>query len=141
MVTRSFAVRDFDALDVLSARFDSAAIGDFIAATKSAHAIVLSTPVYKATYSGALKVLVDLVPPDALVGKVALGIATTKLAAHGVEVSTAYAALFRFFRTRTSATLALVDDDFTAEGTSYVLSERAREQVVSAADVLVASLG
>ena len=40
-----------------------------IEAVSSASAVVFSSPVYKATYSGGLKLLIDLIPPDALRGK------------------------------------------------------------------------
>lgn len=41
-----------------------------------ARAIVISTPVYKAAYSGVLKVFLDLLPQTALKGKVVLPLAT-----------------------------------------------------------------
>jgi len=41
-----------------------------------ARAIVVSTPVYKAAYSGVLKVFLDLLPQTALKGKVVLPLAT-----------------------------------------------------------------
>lgn len=41
-----------------------------------ARAVVIATPVYKAAYSGVLKVFLDLLPQTALQGKVALPLAT-----------------------------------------------------------------
>lgn len=41
-----------------------------------AHAIVVATPVYKAAYSGVLKVFLDLLPQSALKGKTVLPLAT-----------------------------------------------------------------
>jgi FMN reductase len=38
--------------------------------------VVVSTPIYRATYSGLLKVFFDLLPQDALAGRVAIPIAT-----------------------------------------------------------------
>src|SRR5207247_11181404 len=38
--------------------------------------VVVSTPIYRATYSGLLKVFFDLLPQDALARKVAIAIAT-----------------------------------------------------------------
>lgn len=48
--------------------------------------VVVSTPIYRATYSGLLKVFFDLLPPDALVGKVAIPIATGGSPAHLLAV-------------------------------------------------------
>jgi FMN reductase len=134
---RSFSLRDFEPADVLHARMDAPAVVELVAAVKSTSAIVLSSPVYKATYSGALKVIVDLLPPDALVGKAALGIATTKLAAHGVYVSTAYAALFGFFRAQALETLVLLDDDLKADGPSFAASAAAVGRIEAAARSIV----
>jgi FMN reductase len=47
-----------------------------IAAVHRASAIVVATPVYKAAYSGVLKVFLDLLPQDALKDKVVLPLAT-----------------------------------------------------------------
>jgi FMN reductase len=98
---------------------------------------VLSTPVYKATYAGGLKAIVDLIPPDALVGKPALGIATTKLASHGVEVDRAFRALFAFFRARTNETLVVNDDELRVDGASGTLAAAAEARVEREARALI----
>jgi FMN reductase len=140
IATRSFSLRDFDAADVVYARMKVPAIGEFVEAVKSASAIVLSTPVYKATYSGALKALVDLIPPDALTGKPALGVATTKLAAHGLEVSRSYDALFAFFRARGLDTLVVLDDDLKADGASFAAAGSATWRIEEAAQAVAKAL-
>ena len=47
-----------------------------IEAVDDATAVVIATPVYKAAYSGVLKVFLDLLPQTALKGKVVLPLAT-----------------------------------------------------------------
>jgi NAD(P)H-dependent FMN reductase len=113
---RTFSLGDFEPADVLYGRGDAPATKVFLDAVKASAAIVLATPVYKATYAGGLKAIVDLIPPDALVGRPALGIATTKLHAHGAEVEQAYKSLFAFFRTGTSETIVVLDDEFETSG-------------------------
>jgi FMN reductase len=108
-----WSLADFDAADVLFARVAAPGVVRFVDAVKQAAGLVLATPVYKGVYTGALKAIVDLVPPDALVDKPALGIATARQAGHGVSVDHAYRALFAFFRVRALDTLFLVDDDVT----------------------------
>ena len=137
---KSFSLRDFDAGDVLFARASVPAIASFVEAAKTAAAVVLSTPVYKATYSGGLKALVDLIPPDALVGKPALGIATTKLPEHAVSVGAGYAALFGFFRARALDTLVVLDSLRDGVGTALTLGAAARDRVRAAAHSLRAAL-
>jgi FMN reductase len=137
---KAFSLRDFDAADVLFARTSAPAIASFVDAAKTATAIVLSTPVYKATYAGGLKALVDLIPPEALVGKPALGIATTRLPEHGVSVHLGYAGLFDFFRARALDSLVVLDSQFEGEGASLTLGAAARERARAAARSLQVAL-
>lgn len=75
-------VRDLPAEDLLYARFDSAAINAATAQVTAADAVIISTPVYKAAYTGILKAFLDLLPQKALAGKPILPIATGGTLAH-----------------------------------------------------------
>jgi FMN reductase len=134
---RVFALRDFDPSDLLLGRPSGATTKAFVEAVTGSAAIVLSTPVYKATYSGGLKAIVDLIPPDALVGKPALGIATTKLDAHGREVDRAYRALFTFFRARPIDVLVVLDDELRWSDGQGTLAPAAHERLETVARELV----
>jgi FMN reductase len=68
--------------DALLARREDPEVADAVAAVLGARIIVVSTPIYRATYSGLLKVFFDLLPQDALAGKVTVAIATGATAAH-----------------------------------------------------------
>jgi FMN reductase len=57
--------------DALLLRRKDGAVDDAIAQAISADALVIGTPVYRATYSGQLKAFLDLFPQDALRGSVA----------------------------------------------------------------------
>lgn len=94
----SFTLQDFEPTNVWTANAEAHDVKKFIAAVTEADGIVLSTPVYKATYTGVLKSIVDLIPPDALEGKVGLPIATGRRAAHLESAARAYSDLFTFFR-------------------------------------------
>jgi FMN reductase len=106
-------VRDFDPGDVFFSRSDAPAVKRFVESVRGAAAVVFSTPVYKATYAGALKALVDLIPSDALAGKPALGIGTTPLDGHGGEFARSFDALFSFFKARPLGTLLVLDGEVT----------------------------
>ena len=71
----SYQVRDFPAEDLLHARFDSPKIIDLLQQIERADGLVIATPVYKASFSGALKTVLDLLPERALSHKVVDGIA------------------------------------------------------------------
>lgn len=79
-------VRDFPAEDLLHARFDSPAVKQLQAVVASADGLVVGTPVYKASFTGALKVLLDLLPERALAHKVVLPLASGGSPAHLLAV-------------------------------------------------------
>jgi FMN reductase len=62
--------------DALLGRRTSVEVERALAAVGTADIVVASTPVYRATYTGLLKVFFDLLAQGALVGKVGIGIAT-----------------------------------------------------------------
>src|SRR5688572_18510882 len=74
-VTRSIELIDLPA-GALLGREASPAVDAALAAVGAADILVIGTPVYRASYSGLLKVFFDLLEPDALAGKAALLIAT-----------------------------------------------------------------
>jgi FMN reductase len=82
----TFQVRDFPAQDLLHARFDSPHVLNFLELVDKADGLVVATPVYKASFSGALKTLLDLLPERALGHKVVLPIATGGSIAHMLAV-------------------------------------------------------
>ena len=82
----SYQVRDFPAEDLLHARFDSPHIINLLAQIERADGLVIATPVYKASFSGALKTVLDLLPERALSHKVVLPIATGGSIAHMLAV-------------------------------------------------------
>ena len=81
-----FDVHQFAPAELLLARFDSPAIRNFAAQVSRADGLIVGTPVYKASFSGALKVLLDLLPERALAHKPVLPIATGGTPAHMLAV-------------------------------------------------------
>jgi len=69
-------IRDLSPQALLLADWNHASVKRAIAQVESASALVIATPVYKAAYSGVLKVFLDLLPQTALKGKVVLPLAT-----------------------------------------------------------------
>lgn len=82
----SYQVRDFNAEDLLFANFNSPAVQQLIEQISRADGLVVATPVYKASFSGALKTLLDVLPERALNNKVVLPIATGGSSAHMLAV-------------------------------------------------------
>ena len=69
-------VRDLPARALLLADYDDAAIARAVRDVADADAIVIATPIYKASYTGLLKAFLDLLPQDGLAGKLVLPLAT-----------------------------------------------------------------
>src|SRR5262245_13055297 len=68
--------RDLDSLpaDGLLGRAAAPAVDAALEAVVAADLLLVATPIYRATYSGLLKVFFDLLPADALAGSVAIPI-------------------------------------------------------------------
>ena len=69
-------IRELPAEALLLVQCGHPAIVKALAQVEQARAIVVATPVYKAAYSGVLKVFLDLLPQTALAGKTVLPLAT-----------------------------------------------------------------
>ncbi|HZX07459.1 NADPH-dependent FMN reductase [Kribbella sp.] len=75
-------LRDLPAEPLVRGQADHPEIAAAAAVLDAADAVVVTTPVYKAAYSGLLKVFLDLLPQYALKGKTVLPLATGGTPAH-----------------------------------------------------------
>lgn len=69
-------VRDLSAQALILADFGHPTISHAVGRVAKASVVVVATPVYKAAYSGVLKVFLDLLPQEGLAGKTVLPLAT-----------------------------------------------------------------
>ena len=76
------SVRELPAEALLTADAAHPQLKGAIQAVEAADGVIVATPIYKAAYSGALKTFLDVLPQDALAGKVVLPIATGGSLAH-----------------------------------------------------------
>ena len=74
--TNAIRVRHFDAEDLLHARFESETVVEYLRSVRDSAGLMIATPVYKASFAGALKVLLDLLPERALTNKIVLPLVT-----------------------------------------------------------------
>ncbi len=75
-------VRSLPPEDLIYTKFDSPAIIEANRLIEQADAVVVATPIYKASYTGVLKTFLDLIPQKGLQGKVILPIAIGGTIAH-----------------------------------------------------------
>lgn len=74
--TVALQVRELPAHALLRADVKDPAILDALARVRDADAVVVGTPIHKASFSGVLKAFLDVLPQDGLAGKLVLPLAT-----------------------------------------------------------------
>jgi FMN reductase len=82
ITARRLAVRDLPAADLLSGNASHPAIGSALAEIADADGLIVATPIYKASYTGLLKCLLDVLPQSGFAGKAVLPLATGGTLAH-----------------------------------------------------------
>jgi FMN reductase len=80
------SIRELPATALLHADIQEPALARALAQVQAAELVLVATPIYKAAYSGVLKLFLDLLPPDALRGKRVLPLATGGSVAHLLAV-------------------------------------------------------
>jgi len=75
-------VQDVPAEDLIGGNYGSAAAGALRARVSRAKAVLIASPVYKASFAGGLKALLDLLDEKGLAGKLVLPIASGGSPAH-----------------------------------------------------------
>lgn len=116
VVVHRFSLANFEPHAVLHGHVEHPTVANFIARVTEGQGLLLTTPVYKASYSGALKSIVDLLPSTSLEGKVAFGIATARRRADLEATANSYAQLFTFFNVRqVIATAAFLDEELPTQ--------------------------
>ncbi|WP_338452964.1 NADPH-dependent FMN reductase [Niallia oryzisoli] len=87
-------VRDLPPEDLIYANFNSPAVNQALEKVKQAHALIVISPVYKASYTGVLKTFFDLIPEKGLAEKVILPIANGGSIAHLLSLEYSFKPLF-----------------------------------------------
>lgn len=141
VTVHAHSIDSFDPDAVLHARVDSPSLARFTEHVGDAQGLLLSSPVYKASYAGALKAVVDLIPYDALVGKVGFAIATARSRAHLDATARAFSHLWTFFRVgHPIAELTLLDDEIFADAEARRFDVRVEQQLDERAAAIVRAL-
>ncbi|WP_144633953.1 NADPH-dependent FMN reductase [Bordetella genomosp. 13] len=81
-VIREAGLRDIPAEDLIEGRYTSHAAADLRRRVEAADVLLVSTPVYKASFAGGLKAVLDLLDERSLADKIVLPIATGGSPAH-----------------------------------------------------------
>ena len=87
-----------------------------VEAIESADALIVGSPVYKGSYAGLFKHLIDFVAPEALIGKPVVLTATGGGPRHALVVEHSLRPLFGFFSAQAAPTAVYAGDTEIAEG-------------------------
>lgn len=116
------SILDFPAEDLVQARYGSQSFAPFIEAVAAASGIVVSTPVYKASFSGGLKALLDILPQEALLGKAILPLASAGTISHLLAIDYALKPVLSVLGARDiEQGVFAVDDQFEKHEGGYSL--------------------
>jgi FMN reductase len=123
--------------DDLLGRTRTPEIARALASVAAARVLVIATPVYRASYSGLLKCFFDLLPQDALRGRVAIPIATGGSPAHSLVVDHALRPLLASVGALVVATgIYGTDAQFGADGPDAALLAAVDRAVTEAQEVM-----
>jgi len=122
--------------DAIVTGFPSGELRDAIRTVTTADAVVAVTPVFAASYSGLFKTLVDVLEPDALVGKPVLLAATAGTARHSLVIEHAMRPLFSYLRALTVPTGVFAAPEDWAGGDTTPLSTRIDRAAGELADLM-----
>jgi len=107
-------------------------VADTIQLVLGSRIVVASSPVYRATYSGLLKTFFDLLPQDALVGKIGLPILTGGSQAHLLALDHSFRPLFASIGAVVGTGVYGHDAQFKPGGPDSALIERVDRAVEEA---------
>lgn len=80
--THFIHLRELPAAALMTADHEVEALRTAVHQVRRSQLVMVATPIYKAAYSGLLKLFLDMLPPDALRGKTVLPLATAGSPAH-----------------------------------------------------------
>ncbi|PKM30705.1 MAG: NADPH-dependent FMN reductase [Gammaproteobacteria bacterium HGW-Gammaproteobacteria-11] len=135
-----FHIRHFNAEDLLYARFDSPQVVELAEQVNRADGLLIATPVYKASFSGALKVLLDLLPERALAHKVVLPIATGGSHAHMLAVDYALKPVLGALKAQEMLQGVFAEDSQIQYGEPAVLEANLKARLDEAVEHFVSAL-
>lgn len=127
---RHTSILDFPAEDLVQARYSSDSFAAFIAEVAAASGIIVSTPIYKASFSGGLKALLDILPQEALLGKAILPLASAGTISHLLSIDYALKPVLSVLGARDiEQGVFAVDDQFDKSDGGYTLTAELVERL------------
>lgn len=135
------SVRDISAQDLMECRFDSPDILQVIQTLRSADGVVVGSPVYQASYSGALKVLIDLLPMNVLEGTPVLPLMTGGSKAHLLALEYTLKPLLATLKAHNLKGVYLIDKEIDKTAEQPILDEDTHARMMKQMDYFLEFTG
>ncbi|MCS7464804.1 NADPH-dependent FMN reductase [Paenibacillus doosanensis] len=128
-------VRNLPPEDLIYTNFESPAIVTANQSVAEADAVIVATPIYKASYTGVIKTFLDLIPQKGLEGKVIFPVAIGGTIAHLLALEYALKPVLAALGARTQLTgvFALDSQVKRNEDGSFELAEELEQRLAAAA--------
>ncbi|WP_020180170.1 NADPH-dependent FMN reductase [Methylopila sp. M107] len=128
-------VRDLPAAPLLAGDAADPAIAAAVALLDAADGVVFVTPTYKASYSGLMKVFLDLLPQHALTGKAVLPLAVGGSLAHVLMLDYAFRPVLHSLGVRHSVQgCFLIESALDMASPEFVTGDLQRDMLARAVD-------
>jgi len=135
------SVRDFSADDLILAKYESPSFYVFKQQVSNAAGIIVSTPVYKAAYTGSLKALLDILPQYAFRGKTILPLASGGSPGHLLAIDYAIKpVLSTLGASDILQGVYLIDQQLRIENGQAVIADEVRQRLDESLAQFVANL-
>ena len=118
-----YSVTDFSAEDLFKGRYNSEQIMKLSSKIQGAQGIIIGSPVYKASYTGVLKSLMDLLPEGALKDKPVLPIMIGGSSRHLLAIDYALKPLISILKGEPMQGLYFVDQEIDKENPALPIKE------------------
>ena len=136
--TDAFGLRDIPAVDLIEGNYSGSAAKTFRHRVANAQALLIATPVYKASFAGGLKAILDLLDEKALVDKVILPIATGGSSAHLLALEYSLKPVLSALGARhILAGVYATDQQVTIDQDRFTISDDVRHRLDDTVDSLV----
>jgi FMN reductase len=134
------SVRDFPAEELAFGNAESPAIRRFLEFVALSRAIVVATPIYKASYTGVLKALLDTIPPGSFANKTVLPLATAGTLAHYLALDYALRPVLTFLGARDILPNLFLTDGSFQDALMPVFDDAIEERIGALVRALLAAV-
>lgn len=131
------SVRDVPKEDLFSGNFKSEAIQKIASLIESAQGVIVGSPVYKASYSGVLKSLIDLLPEDVLEHKPVLPVMTGGSPSHLLAIEFTLKPLLGNLKGQCLKGIYFIDKQIDKQQKNPIIDEKLSERTVKQLDYLI----